>query len=75
MSSVFTHKYTQMMIIKFILIYEDNITNVLQQINRHNFSDRIKVRSFWKLRNRDKIVGVLTLMQIRRGFLKSQLLF
>lgn len=75
MSSLFTHKYTQMMIIKFILIYEDNITNVLQQINRHNFSDRIKVRSFWKLRNRDKIVGVLTLMQIRRGFLKSQLLF
>lgn len=57
MSSLFTHKYTQMMIIKFILIYEDNITNVLQQINRHNFSDRIKVRSFWKLRNRDKIVG------------------
>ena len=46
MSSLFTHKYTQMMIIKFILIYEDNITNVLQQINRHNFSDRIKVRSF-----------------------------
>lgn len=75
MSSLFTHKYTQMMIIKFILIYEDNITNVLQQINRHNFSDHIKVRSFWKLRNRDKIVGVLTLMQIRRGFLKSQLLF
>ena len=75
MSSLFTHKYTQMMIIKFILIYEDNITNVLQQINRHNFSDRIKVRSFWKLRNGDKIVGVLTLMQIRRGFLKSQLLF
>ena len=75
MSSLFTHKYTQMMIIKFVLIYEDNITNVLQQINRHNFSDRIKVRSFWKLRNRDKIVGVLTLMQIRRGFLKSQLLF